>query len=104
MVHFPEIHKNLVSGSLLSTNGFRLVFESDQFVLTKSGMFVGRGYLHDGLFKLNVMGVVTKNDERNKMSSSAYLLESSNVWHDRLGHVNFKTLQRISNLDLLPKI
>ncbi|KAF5937729.1 hypothetical protein HYC85_025235 [Camellia sinensis] len=41
VLHVPDIRKNLVSGSLLSKNGFRLVFESDKFVLTKSGMYVG---------------------------------------------------------------
>ncbi|GKB12734.1 retrotransposon protein, putative, ty1-copia subclass, partial [Tanacetum coccineum] len=41
------------------------------------------GYAVDAMFKLNVM--VVKNDI-NKMNSSAYLIESSNVWHGRLGH------------------
>jgi len=31
----PEIRKNLVSGGLLNKFGFKAVFESDQFVLTK---------------------------------------------------------------------
>nr|GEX84369.1 putative polyprotein [Tanacetum cinerariifolium] len=43
------------------------------------------GYAMNGMFKLNVM--VIKN-KINKMNSSAYLIESSNVWHDRLGHQN----------------
>ncbi|XXG68848.1 hypothetical protein AAC387_Pa06g1848 [Persea americana] len=38
VLHVPDIHKNLVSGLLLSKKGFKLVFESDKFVLTKSGM------------------------------------------------------------------
>ena len=29
----PDVHKNLVSRSLLSKNGFKLVFVSDKFVL-----------------------------------------------------------------------
>ncbi|KAK0601893.1 hypothetical protein LWI29_028495 [Acer saccharum] len=33
--HVPEVRKNLVSGSLLNKHGFKLVFESDNFVLTK---------------------------------------------------------------------
>uniref|UniRef100_A0A2N9FGI1 Retrotransposon Copia-like N-terminal domain-containing protein n=1 Tax=Fagus sylvatica TaxID=28930 RepID=A0A2N9FGI1_FAGSY len=84
VLHVPDIRKNLVSGSLLSKNGFQLVFESDKFLLTKSGMLVGKGYLSDGLFKMNVMTIVPINENKNK--SSAYLLESSNVWHGRLGH------------------
>ncbi|GJV82223.1 pol polyprotein [Tanacetum coccineum] len=41
------------------------------------------GYAMKGMFKLTVM--VVKN-EINKMNSSAYLIESFNVWHARLGH------------------
>ena len=39
-------------------------------------MYVGKGYLSDGLFKLNVMTIVTK-DDLNKVAS--YVLESSNI-------------------------
>ena len=35
VLHVPEIRKNLISGSLLSKNGFKMVFESDKFVLSK---------------------------------------------------------------------
>ncbi|GJV27832.1 pol polyprotein [Tanacetum coccineum] len=48
------------------------------------------GYAMNGMFKLNVM--VVKN-EINKMNSSAYLIESSNVWHGHLGHVNFNLMR-----------
>ncbi|KAH9671079.1 hypothetical protein KPL70_017207 [Citrus sinensis] len=74
-----EIRKNLVSGSLLNKHGFRMVFELDMVVLSKNGMYVGKGYVNDGLFKLNVMTL--KPTINNKASYSAYLLESSNLWH-----------------------
>ena len=45
VLHVPEIRKNLVSGPILSKKGFKLVFESDRFILTKAGMYVGKGYL-----------------------------------------------------------
>ncbi|GKD70691.1 hypothetical protein Tco_1324781, partial [Tanacetum coccineum] len=44
-----EVRKNLVSGWLLNKFGFRLVFESDKFLLTKSGMFVGKDYAFNGV-------------------------------------------------------
>ncbi|GJS07095.1 pol polyprotein [Tanacetum coccineum] len=90
VLYVLEIRKNLVSGWLLNKFGFRLVFESDKFVLSKNQMYVGRGYAMNGMFKLNVM--VVKN-EMNKMNSSAYLIESSNVWHGHLGHVNFNLMR-----------
>ena len=53
-----------------------------------------------GLWKLNVMTVIKSN--MNKASTSAYILESSNPWHSRLGHVNYDTLRRLINLNHIP--
>ncbi|GJV26673.1 retrovirus-related pol polyprotein from transposon TNT 1-94 [Tanacetum coccineum] len=50
-----EIRKNLASGWLLNKFGFRLVFESNKFVLSKNQMYVGKGYAMNGMFKLNVV-------------------------------------------------
>ena len=43
------------------------------------------------------MTVVPKMNKN--ASSSAYLLEYSNLWHGRLGHVNYDTLRRLIKLD-----
>ena len=103
VLHVPEIRKNLVFGSLLSKKGFKLVFVPDNFILSKNGMYVGKGYMSNGLFKMNVMTVVPpiKNINKNN-TSSTYMLESSNVWHGRLGHVNYDTLRRLLNMECLP--
>ena len=77
-----------------------MVFESNIVVLSKNGMYVGNGYVNDGLFKLNVMTL--KPIINNKASSSAYLLESSNLWHGRLGHVNFNSLRKLINMKHIP--
>ena len=76
-MYVPKIRKNLVSRSLLNKHGFRMVFESDKVILSKFEMYVGKGYVSDELFKLNVMTIINKNNQ-----SSVYLLESSNLWHD----------------------
>ena len=57
--------------------------------------------MSDGLFKLNVMPVVPS--VINNTTSSSYLLESSNLWHVRLGHVNYGSLRRLINMECLPK-
>ncbi|KAK9094833.1 hypothetical protein Scep_026302 [Stephania cephalantha] len=83
----PEVRKNLVSGGLLNKFGFRLVFEADKFVLSKGGVFVGKGYAYEGMFKLNVIALSNKN------VVSEYLVESpSFLWHHRLGHVHFEKI------------
>ena len=104
VLHVPEIRKNLVSGSLLSKKGFKLVFVSDNFILTKNEMYVGKGYMSNGLFKMNLIIIVPPiKNINNKNTSSAYMLEFSNVWHGRLGHVNYDTLRRLINMEYLPK-
>ena len=100
VLHVPEIRKNLVSGPILSKKGFKLVFESDRFILTKAGMYVGKGYLTEGLFKLNVLVTNTMNNNKN---TSVYIVDSFVLWHARLGHVNNRSIYRMVNLNLLPK-
>jgi hypothetical protein len=52
--HIPTIKKNLVSGSLLCRDGFKLVFESNKYVLSKYGNFVGKVHESGGLFHLSL--------------------------------------------------
>ena len=40
-------------------------------------------------------------DNINKNSASIYLLELSDLWHAYLGHVNYKTLQKSINIEVL---
>ena len=69
-----------MSGSLLSKKGFKLVFVLENSILTKNGMYVGKGYMSNGLFKMNVMTIVLPIKNRNnKNASSVYMLEFSNV-------------------------
>ena len=60
---------------MLNSHGFRLVFELDKFVLSKSGMYVGKGYMIDGMWKLNVITII--KSDMNKANTSTYIIESS---------------------------
>ena len=55
--HVPTIKKNLVSGSLLCRDGFKLVFESNKCILSKFGIFFGKSYESGGLFRLSLSDV-----------------------------------------------
>lgn len=50
ILYVPEIQKNLMSGSPLSKHGFRMVFEYDKVVLSKSRMFLGKVYVSNSYF------------------------------------------------------
>jgi transposase InsO family protein len=95
--HVPSINKNLISGSLLCRDGFKLVFESNKVVISKYGQFVGKGYECGGLFRLSLSDLCTKvinvicNDNE------------SNVWHSRLCHINFGSMMQLANMSLISK-
>ncbi|GKE91886.1 hypothetical protein Tco_1572981 [Tanacetum coccineum] len=64
---------NLLSGWLLNRFGFRLVFESDKFVLSKNKMYVGRyGYCKN--LKKTVKAGQTRTRERIKCTRAGDLI------------------------------
>ena len=64
----------------------------NKVVITHTGLFFGKGYFSDGLFLINVEPVLGSfiNDS---VAPSAYNVESSDLWHSRLGHLNFGALK-----------
>ena len=86
--HVLDVKRNLVSANLLCKRGFKIVLESDKFVISKNAVFVGKGYSLDGMFKLSI---------NNINIASVYMVESSTLWHARLGHLNYVILKYMSN-------
>lgn len=80
VLHVSTIRKNSVSTALLIKIKFKCVFISEKVVISKNEMYVGKGYLNKGLFKFNVIVV----DNTNKNQASFYLLDSNNLWHERI--------------------
>ena len=93
VIYVPEIRKNLVSASLLCKNGLKIVFESENCILTKNGVFVGKGYSCEGMYKLSL--------DINKIMNSAYIVDSFDTWHARLAHLNFRSLKYMSKHGLI---
>nr|GEW18086.1 Pol polyprotein [Tanacetum cinerariifolium] len=79
MLHVPNITKNLISGPILSNKEFNLVFELDKFVVTKSGVYVGKGYLDEGHFKLSIVtdDNVINNNNPGTSTDSLYMIDLS---------------------------
>ena len=97
VLHVPDIRKNLVSSSVLNNCGYKQVIESDKFVLSKNGVFIGFGYLCNQMFRLNIV-----HDNIDSAFISTSKLYDSNLWHARLGHVHFKRMQDMSKDGLIP--
>ncbi|GJS17302.1 pol polyprotein [Tanacetum coccineum] len=94
VLHVPNVTKNLISGPILSNKGFKLVFELDKFIITKGGVYDGKGYLDERLFKLSVVtdDNVINNNNAGTSTTSVYMIDPSFLWHSRIGHVNLRSL------------
>jgi hypothetical protein len=58
--HPPSINKNLISGSLLCQDGFKLVFESNKVVISRYDQFIVKGYDSRGLFRFSLSDLCNK--------------------------------------------
>jgi hypothetical protein len=59
--HVPSINKNLVSGSLLCRYGFKVMLESNKFIMSKCEQFIGKGYERAGLFHFSISDFCNKS-------------------------------------------
>src|SRR5213083_3000434 len=59
--YVPTMNKNLVSGSLLCRDGFKVVLESNKVVVSKHGQFIGKGYECKGLFRFSLSDFCNKS-------------------------------------------
>ena len=101
MQHVPSINKNLVSGSLLCRDGYKLVFESNKVVISKFGLFIGKGYDSGGLFRVSLSDFCNKVVNHICDPNNG---DEANVWHSRLCHINFGCMSRLSSLNLILKL
>ncbi|GKC45114.1 zinc finger, CCHC-type containing protein [Tanacetum coccineum] len=102
VLYVLKLCKNLISGPVLNKCGYKQVYESDKYILSKCGVFVGFGYYNNGMFMLNLNKVPDDSDSVY-MSSSSTVVNSS-LWHARLGHVHYKRMLEMSKDELIPAI
>jgi hypothetical protein len=95
--HVPSIRKNLISGSLLCRDGYKLVFESNKCVLSKFGTFIGKGYESGGLFRLSLC------ENNDKFVNHVNNHDEANVWLFRLCHIKFGCMSHLVGLNVIPK-
>ncbi|GKC07459.1 zinc finger, CCHC-type containing protein [Tanacetum coccineum] len=102
--HFAPIHEKgsvaleFSSGKIC---GYKQVYESDKYILSKCGVFVRFGYYNNGMFMLNLNKVP---DDSDSVYMSSSTVVNSSLWHARLGHVHYKRILEMSKDDLIPAI
>nr|GFA02775.1 zinc finger, CCHC-type [Tanacetum cinerariifolium] len=99
--YVPKTRKKLVSGLMLNKCGYKHVYKSDKYILSKSGVFVGFGYYNKGMFVLNLNKVP---DDSSFVYMSSSTVVNTSLWHARLGHVNYKRMLEMSKDDLVPVV
>ncbi|KAG8491616.1 hypothetical protein CXB51_014995 [Gossypium anomalum] len=94
MLFVPDIDQNLLSVGQLVEKGYSLVFKNDSCVIKdchgQELIIVG---MVDKCFMLDV----------NKLENKAYvnLSDNAGLWHKRLGHVNFRSLDLLQKQNLV---
>ncbi|GJQ94944.1 zinc finger, CCHC-type containing protein [Tanacetum coccineum] len=101
VLYVPKLRKNLISGPVLNKCGYKQVYESDKYILSKCGVFVGFGYYNNGMFMLNLNKVP---DDSDSVYMSSSTVVNSSLWHARLGHVHYKRMLEMSKDELIPAI
>lgn len=96
VLHVPDLNRNLVSGDLLGKPGIKSVYEAEKLILSRNGVFVGKGYSYDGMVKLCIA-----NNAINNNDASAYMVDSVSLWHGRLAHVGISTTKRMIKCGLI---
>ena len=71
VLYTPSMRKNLMSSYLLNKAGFKQTMEFDQYVISKKGLFVGKWYAYDRMFKLYIENNIS-------FASFVYMLSSVN--------------------------
>ena len=99
VLYVPTIRKNLMSGTVINNLGYKQVIEANKYILSKHGVFVGFGYLCNGMLRLNIESCFVDNSAYVMTSNE---LSTTDLWHERLGHVHYKRLIEMSKNSLIP--
>nr|GEW77296.1 zinc finger, CCHC-type [Tanacetum cinerariifolium] len=101
VLYVPKLRKNLVSGPVLNMCRYKQVYESDKYILSKSGVFVGFDYYNNGMFMLNLNKVP---DDSSFIYMSSSTVVNTSLWRARLGHMHYKRMLEMSKDDLIPTV
>nr|KAJ0218484.1 hypothetical protein LSAT_V11C300108620 [Lactuca sativa] len=101
VLYVPGIRKNLVSEIVLNNYGYRQVLESDKYIFSRHGSFMGFGYVCKGMIMLNINYPFVDNYVCMASTSTSNNFNKYELWHARLGHIHYKRLKDMSKMSLI---
>ncbi|GKD53370.1 zinc finger, CCHC-type containing protein [Tanacetum coccineum] len=106
--HFsPSITKGFISLSRLWDNGFRHKFmDNGTILVSKDNVFYFNVIPHDVIFEIDMHNHISNECSIYTCSNkkSKHNLDSSFLWHCRLGHINKKRIAKLQHDGLLESI
>ncbi|GJT32876.1 retrotransposon protein, putative, ty1-copia subclass [Tanacetum coccineum] len=95
--------RGAVSLSCLFDNGYMHAFINEGTFISKDNVFYFNAIPHDGIYEIdmhvlypNVSSIYNVSNKRTKRA-----LESTYLWHCRLGHINKKRIQKLQRDGIL---
>nr|KAJ0210378.1 hypothetical protein LSAT_V11C400206230 [Lactuca sativa] len=92
VLYVPRIRKNLVYEIVLNNCGYKQVLESDKYILSRHGSFMGFAYVCNGMIRLNINYPFIDNYVCMASTSTSNNFNKSELWDARLGHICYKRL------------
>jgi len=95
----PQLTKNIISVSVLDSEGFSFMIENQTITFSFDDLVYGQATLSGGIY------ILDNQTEINHITSKKLKKGDPNLsylWHCRLGHINDKRVQRLVSTSALP--
>ena len=92
------MNRKLVNGDILGKPIIKSIYEAGRQILSRNGVFIGKGFSYDKMIKLCIIDSPTNNKNND---ASAYMIDSVSLWHNRLAHIGISTMKRMIKCGLI---
>ena len=97
VLHVPEFEYSLLSVSALDRRGVKTTFSNGNLALHKGDTIIGTGELVGSLYILDTID----SSEASHQTVHKANVASLSLWHERLGHVNFKGIVQMARKNIV---
>ncbi|GJW04263.1 retrotransposon protein, putative, ty1-copia subclass [Tanacetum coccineum] len=98
--HFtPTITRGIVLISRLVENGYINIFTTYGISISKDNVFYFNAIPHEGIYEIDMLNLYPNVSSTFNVSNKRvkYSLDSSYLWHCRLGHINKKRMDKLQH-------
>jgi hypothetical protein len=97
----PNLGASLISITAATSNGMAVIFSGEKVIFSRLNKIEMTGSRVD---KLYLMDIEVHTEHQNNQEETAYVADPKKstieIWHQRLAHLNYKTILEMSSLDL----